>query len=50
MVCRPWSLRAPCHQGIVAAYLSHLADAGKKASTIGRRCASIALAPPADGH
>jgi hypothetical protein len=39
---RATGLRAPCHQGIVAAYLSHLADAGKKASTIGRRCASIA--------
>jgi integrase len=32
----------PAHQGIVAAYLSHLAAAGRKASTIGRRCASIA--------
>ena len=29
-------------QGIVAAYLSHLASSGLKASTIGRRCATIA--------
>jgi hypothetical protein len=26
----------------VAAYLSHLADTGRKASTIGRKCAAIA--------
>jgi site-specific recombinase XerD len=32
----------PASQGIVAAYLSSLADAGKKASTIGRRAAAIA--------
>ena len=32
----------PAHQGIVAAYLSHLADTGRKASTIGRKCAAIA--------
>jgi site-specific recombinase XerD len=32
----------PAHQGIVAAYLSHLASSGQKASTIGRRCAAIA--------
>jgi hypothetical protein len=32
----------PAHQGIVAAYLSNLASTGRKASTIGRRCASIA--------
>jgi site-specific recombinase XerD len=31
----------PAHPGVVAAYLSHLADSGKKASTIGRRCAAI---------
>jgi site-specific recombinase XerD len=31
----------PAHPGIVAAYLSHLADTGRKASTIGRRCAAI---------
>ena len=29
----------PAHQGIVAAYLSSLADSGRKASTIGRRAA-----------
>jgi site-specific recombinase XerD len=32
----------PAHKGIVAAYLSHLADNGRKASTIARRCAAIA--------
>jgi integrase len=32
----------PAHQGIVAAFLSHLADRGLKASTIGRRAAAIA--------
>jgi integrase len=32
----------PAHQGLVAAYLSHLADTGRKASTIGRKCAAIA--------
>jgi site-specific recombinase XerD len=32
----------PAHAGIVAAYLSHLATTGRKASTIGRRAASIA--------
>jgi integrase len=32
----------PAHQGLVAAYLSHLALAGLKVSTIGRRCAAIA--------
>ena len=31
----------PAHQGIVAAYLSGLADSGRKASTIGRRAAAI---------
>ena len=31
----------PAHQGIVAAYLSGLADGGRKASTIGRRAAAI---------
>jgi hypothetical protein len=31
----------PAHQGIVAAYLSSLADSGRKASTIGRRAAAI---------
>ena len=32
----------PAHQGLVAAYLSHLADTGLKASSIGRRVAAIA--------
>jgi integrase len=32
----------PAHQGIVAAYLSSLANSGLKASTIGRRTAAIA--------
>ena len=34
--------RHPPHPGIVAAYLSHLADRGRKSSTIGRRAAAIA--------
>jgi hypothetical protein len=34
----------PAHPGIVAAYLSALADRGRKSSTIGRRAASIARA------
>ena len=32
----------PAHPGLVAAYLSALAEAGLKASTIGRRAAAIA--------
>jgi hypothetical protein len=39
----------PAHQGIVAAYLSSLADSGRKASTIGRRAAANRL-PPQDGR
>jgi site-specific recombinase XerD len=31
----------PAHAGIVAAYLSHLAQEGRRASTIGRKCAAI---------
>jgi hypothetical protein len=31
----------PAHVGIVAAYLSGLADSGRKSSTIGRRAAAI---------
>jgi site-specific recombinase XerD len=31
----------PAHMGIVAAYLSSLADSGRKSSTIGRRAAAI---------
>ena len=38
----------PAHQGIVAAYLSGLADSGRKASTIGRRAAAIGW--PATSH
>ena len=37
----------PAHQGIVAAYLSSLADSGRKASTIGRRAAAIGYRPRA---
>jgi integrase len=40
----------PAHQGVVAAYLSGLADAGKKASTIGRRVAAIADRHRAAGY
>ena len=36
----------PAHVGIVAAYLSALAHQGRKASTIGRRAAARARAPP----
>jgi hypothetical protein len=32
----------PAHPGLVAAYLSDLAQAGRKASTVGRRAAAIA--------
>jgi site-specific recombinase XerD len=35
----------PAHVGIVAAYLSGLADSGRKASTIGRRAAAIGYHP-----
>ena len=35
----------PAHVGIVAAYLSSLADLGRKASTIARRAAAIAYRP-----
>jgi hypothetical protein len=40
----------PAHQGIVAAYLSWLADSGRKSSTIGRRAASIAYHHKLAGH
>jgi site-specific recombinase XerD len=40
----------PAHVGIVAAYLSGLADSGRKASTIGRRAASIAYHHKIAGH
>jgi hypothetical protein len=40
----------PAHQGIVAAYLSHLGDTGRKASTIGRKCAAITGQHRLAGH
>jgi len=40
----------PAHQGIVAAYLSGLADSGRKASTIGRRAAAIGCHHKMAGH
>jgi integrase len=40
----------PAHQGLVAAYLSHLAQSGRKASTIGRRAAAIADRHKAAGY
>ena len=39
----------PAHVGIVAAYLSSLADSGRKASTIGRRAAGRPT-PSCAGH
>jgi len=40
----------PAHVGIVAAYLSWLADSGRKASTIGRRAAAIGHQHKLAGH
>ena len=40
----------PAHQGIVAAYLSALADSGRKSSTIGRRAAAIGYHHKMAGH
>ena len=40
----------PAHQGIVAAYLSWLADSGRRASTIGRRAAAIGYHHKIAGH
>jgi hypothetical protein len=40
----------PAHQGIVAAYLSAMADEGRRASTIGRRAAAIAYHHKIAGH
>ena len=40
----------PAHQGIVAAYLSSLADSGRKATTIGRRAAAIGYHHKMAGH
>ena len=54
MVRRITSIRGatalPAHQGIVAAYLSSLADSGRKASTIGRRAAAIGYHHKMAGH
>jgi integrase len=40
----------PAHVGIVAAYLSWLADSGRKSSTIGRRAAAIGYHHKMAGH
>jgi site-specific recombinase XerD len=40
----------PAHVGIVAAYLSHLAQTGRKASTIGRKAAAIGHRHKLAGH
>jgi site-specific recombinase XerD len=40
----------PAHVGIVAAYVSHLATVGLKASTIGRRAAAIGYHHKLAGH
>jgi site-specific recombinase XerD len=40
----------PAHVGIVAAYLSGLADSGRKSSTIGRRAAAIGYHHKMHGH
>jgi site-specific recombinase XerD len=40
----------PAHQGLIAAYLSHLAEQGRKASTIGRRAAAIGHRHKLAGH
>jgi site-specific recombinase XerD len=40
----------PAHVGIVAAYLSWLADSGRKSSTIGRRAAAIGYQHKIAGH
>jgi site-specific recombinase XerD len=40
----------PAHVGIVAAYLSGLADSGRKSSTIGRRAAAIGYHHKMAGH
>jgi hypothetical protein len=40
----------PAHQGLVAAYLSHLAGQGRRASTIGRRAAAIGHRHKLAGH
>jgi len=40
----------PAHAGLVAAYLSSLAESGRKASTIGRRAAAIGHRHKLAGH
>ena len=40
----------PAHPGMVGAYLSHLAHAGRKASTIARRAAAIGYRHKLAGH
>jgi integrase len=40
----------PAHAGIVAAYLSHLATIGRKASTIGRKASAIGYFHKLGGH
>ena len=40
----------PAHVGIVAAYLSSMADSGRKSSTIGRRAAAIGYHHKTAGH
>jgi len=40
----------PAHVGIIAAYLSWLADGGRKASTIGRRAAAVGYHHKIAGH
>jgi hypothetical protein len=40
----------PAHVGIVAAYLSSMADSGRKSSTIGRRAAAIGYHHKIAGH
>jgi hypothetical protein len=40
----------PAHPGLAAAYLSHLAQQGRKAATIGRKAAAIAYHHKLAGH
>ena len=51
LVLQPWRhAAASYHVGIVAAYLSALADSGRKASTVGRRAAAIGYHHKMAGH
>ena len=45
-----WAVTLPAHPGIVASCLSDLAQQGRKASTIGRRAASIGYHHKLAGH